>query len=60
MEPDAPTMTGREVADTNLAKIGTVTDVLYDDVEMEPRWAVVKVNGLFDESAFFRNGTKVK
>jgi hypothetical protein len=43
---DSPlTLTGRLVVDTQFAKIGTVTDVLSDDVGAR-RWAIVKT-GVF-------------
>jgi hypothetical protein len=38
----APSLTGHTVVDPNLKRIGTVTDVLYDEREQSPRWAVVK------------------
>jgi hypothetical protein len=38
-----PQINGHRVVDTRMATIGKVTDVLYDNAEMEPRWAVVKV-----------------
>ena len=52
MEEDAPTMTGHAVVDANLDTIGKVTDVLYDDIEMAPRWAIVKLSGLFGSEHF--------
>jgi hypothetical protein len=52
VEQDAPTMTGHPVVDANLDTIGKVTDVLYDDIEMQPRWAVVKLSGLFGSEHF--------
>ena len=45
-------MTGHVVVDANLDEIGKVTDVLYDDIEMAPRWAVVKLSGLFGSEHF--------
>jgi hypothetical protein len=40
---DAPvTLAGHTVVDTQLAKVGTVTDVLFDDRAAAPRWAIVK------------------
>ena len=56
MEEYVPTMTGHEVVDANLDTIGKVTDVLYDDVEMAPRWAVVKLSGLFGSEHFMPVG----
>jgi hypothetical protein len=52
VEQDAPAMTGHAVIDANLDTIGKVTDVLYDDIEMAPRWAVVKLNGVFGSEHF--------
>jgi hypothetical protein len=46
-----PTLTGHTVVDTNLRRIGTVTDVLYDEREQSPRWAVVKT-GLVSSGHF--------
>lgn len=40
-----PTSTGlshREVVDERHAKVGKVTDVIYDDVANEPRWVAIK------------------
>ena len=56
MEEDAPTMTGHDVVDANLDTIGKVTDVLYDDIEMAPRWAVVRLSGLFGSEHFMPVG----
>jgi hypothetical protein len=42
------TLTGRLVVDPHLAKIGTVTDVLSDDVGAR-RWAIVKTGVLSGE-----------
>jgi hypothetical protein len=56
VEEDAPTMTGHDVVDANLDTIGKVTDVLYDDIEMQPRWAVVKLSGLFGSEHFMPVG----
>jgi hypothetical protein len=33
---------GHRVVDQAFVDVGTVTDVVYDNREMEPRWAVVK------------------
>ena len=38
----APLLTGQDVVDQRLEKVGTVTDVLFDDDEQAPQWAVVK------------------
>jgi hypothetical protein len=38
----SPSLTGHTVVDPNLRRIGTVTDVLFDEREQSPRWAVVK------------------
>jgi len=41
--PDETTaLTGRVVVDARLEKVGTVTDVIFDDREGAARWAVVK------------------
>ncbi len=37
-----PSLSGHPVVDFDLHRVGTVTDVLYDEVERTPRWAVVK------------------
>jgi PRC-barrel domain len=39
------------VVDTNYQPVGKVTDVLFDDREVAPRWAVVKT-GLFGGERF--------
>jgi hypothetical protein len=40
---DAPVaLAGHTVVDTQMAKVGKVTDVLFDDRAAVPRWAVVK------------------
>ena len=44
-----PQINGHQVVDKRMSTIGKVTDVLYDDVEMQPRWAVVKVGMLGSE-----------
>jgi uncharacterized protein YrrD len=41
-------LTGGVVQDPNGEKIGTVTDVIFDDIEMRPRWAVVTY-GMFNQ-----------
>ena len=38
----APLLTGQAVVDKRLEKVGTVTDVLFDDHEQTPQWAIVK------------------
>lgn len=42
---------GHEVVDDKGNKIGKVTDVLYDDVTMSPRWMIVNV-GLFSAAHY--------
>jgi hypothetical protein len=37
-----PSLAGHDVFDSHLHRVGTVTDVLFDELEQEPRWAVVK------------------
>jgi hypothetical protein len=44
-----PQINGHPVVDTRMATIGRVTDVLYDDADTGPRWAVVKVGLLGSE-----------
>jgi hypothetical protein len=44
-----PVFNGHPVVDTRMAPIGKVTDVLYDQTEMQPRWAIVKVGMLGGE-----------
>ena len=47
---DAPvSLAGHAVVDTRLARVGKVTDVLFDDRAAEPRWAVVKTGILGGE-----------
>src|SRR5437879_9028367 len=53
-EPDvageAPgVLAGHAVVDTRLARVGKVTDVLFDDRAAEPRWVVVKTGILSGE-----------
>jgi len=38
-------LTGHDVVDAHLAKVGKVTDVIFDDASL-PRWAVVKTGFL--------------
>lgn len=45
----ATTLAGRTVVDAHLAKVGTVTDVIFDDRGGGPRWAVVKPGPLRGE-----------
>jgi sporulation protein YlmC with PRC-barrel domain len=37
-----PALAGHAVIDSHLQRVGTVTDVLFDEREQMPRWAVVK------------------
>ena len=46
MRDGATALTGRVVVDTRLAKVGTVTDVIFDERQGAPRWAVVKSGAL--------------
>ena len=54
-EPNAsaasPGLNDAPVVDTNQQLVGRVTDVLFDDREFSPRWAVVKT-GLFGGERF--------
>ena len=54
-EPNAsaasPGLNDAPVVDTNHQLVGRVTDVLFDDREFSPRWAVVKT-GLFGGERF--------
>ncbi len=43
---DQKTLSGLPVIDKQAERVGKVTDVIYDDRDMSPRWAVVKT-GLF-------------
>jgi hypothetical protein len=43
------TFTGNVAVDVHHQKIGTVTDVLYDERNEVPRWAVVKMGALRGE-----------
>jgi hypothetical protein len=50
--PDSrPTFSDAPVVDLQLQPIGKVTDVLFDDREMTPRWAIVKT-GFFGGEHF--------
>jgi hypothetical protein len=50
--PDpAPTYSDAPVVDLQLQPVGKVTDVLYDDREATPRWAIVKT-GFFGGEHF--------
>jgi len=47
MDPDHaharwPTLAGHPVIDPQMRRVGTVTDVLFDERQQVPRWAVVK------------------
>ena len=42
-------LTDHEVVDNNNNRVGKVTDVLFDDRSMEPRWTTVKVGPLRGE-----------
>jgi PRC-barrel domain len=33
---------GRTVVDTRHAEVGTITDVIFDDISSSPNWAIVK------------------
>jgi sporulation protein YlmC with PRC-barrel domain len=48
---EATALAGRVVVDARLAKVGTVTDVIFDERAGAPRWAVVKT-GLFRSEHF--------
>lgn len=48
MDEPVQQLTGGVVQDPNGEKIGTVTDVIFDDFEMQPRWAVVTY-GMFKQ-----------
>jgi hypothetical protein len=49
-EPN-PTFSDAQVVDVQLQPIGKVTDVLFDDREFIPRWAIVKT-GFFGGEHF--------
>ena len=46
---DTTVLAGRVVVDTRLAKVGTITDVIFDDRGGGPRWAIVKAGPLRSE-----------
>jgi hypothetical protein len=47
---DAPVaLAGHTVVDSRLARVGKVTDVLFDDRAAVPRWAIVKTGVLSGE-----------
>jgi len=65
-EEGTPRLTGNPVLDASLEKVGTVTDVLFDDGDNAPRWAVVKTGFLggehfvpLDETYLDENGRLV-
>ena len=43
------TLRGRTVVDTHHIEVGTITDVVYDDVSSIPTWAIVKTGALRGE-----------
>ena len=43
---DSGKITGSSVIDRDGAQIGTATDVIFDDVDLQPRWLVVRYGGL--------------
>jgi hypothetical protein len=47
----SPALNDAAVVDTQLQPVGRVTDVLFDDREFSPRWAVVKT-GFFGGERF--------
>jgi hypothetical protein len=47
--PTPPALSGHRVIDPQLQPVGEVTDVLYDEREQTPRWAVVKTGLLRGE-----------
>jgi hypothetical protein len=47
----SPALNDAPVVDTQLQPVGRVTDVLFDDREFSPRWAVVKT-GFFGGERF--------
>jgi hypothetical protein len=44
-----PALAGHTVIDTELRPVGKVTDVLYDERERAPRWAIVQTGLLRSE-----------
>jgi hypothetical protein len=42
-------LTGLPVLDAHLEAVGKVSDVIYDDKDMRPRWAIVKTGLLSGE-----------
>ena len=42
-------LTGHDVVDTQMVKVGTVTDVLYDERDASARWAIVKTSAVGGE-----------
>ena len=43
---DSGKITGSAVIDRDGAQIGTATDVIFDDVDLQPRWLVVRYGSL--------------
>jgi uncharacterized protein YrrD len=46
METSVPIVTGSDVYDKNGAKVGTITDVVFEATTLKPEWYDVKV-GMF-------------
>ncbi|HEX7094263.1 MAG TPA: PRC-barrel domain-containing protein [Acidimicrobiales bacterium] len=43
---DFATITGSPVVDRDGERVGTATDVIYDDTDLRPRWVVVRYGSL--------------
>ncbi len=46
MSDELTQYSGHPVLDRNGAEVGTITDVLYDEITEEPAWGVVSPGGL--------------
>jgi uncharacterized protein YrrD len=43
---DSGKITGSAVVDRDGSQIGTATDVIFDDVDLQPRWLVIRYGSL--------------
>jgi uncharacterized protein YrrD len=43
---DSARITGAAVIDREGEKVGTATDIIFDDVDLQPRWVVVRYGTL--------------
>jgi hypothetical protein len=48
-EPTSPGLNGHEMVDVHMDAVGTVTDVLFDDMSFTPKWAIVRTGFFWGE-----------